>query len=426
MREVYSAATGEGVQEGAVVSTADARILLVDDVRANLLALEATLEPLGHTMVRAGSGREALKQVLSQDFAAILLDVHMPELDGFETARLIRSRARSKRIPILFMSAVFTDLQHIQLGYESGAIDYILKPFDPNVLRSKVEAFAQLYLMHRQVEEATLALAKEREAHLRTDLAKRYYHDFVDRLDHAIMWEASVPSLALTFVSRRAEEMLGYPIACWMAEADFFLSCVPHDDRAQLRACLAEALETKNCSRCEHRMVGANGEELWFHTGVQVEPQTQLREECLRGLTVDITPIKREEEELRRRDRAAHSVVEARLVGEILADTGGTISAANDRFLEIAGYSRDEIAAGRVQLADLTPPEEHLLDERALRELAESGTSAVYEKACVRKNGDRVPVLIGAAMLPGSADQFACFVVDLSARRHPVISHRPD
>jgi CheY-like chemotaxis protein len=105
-------------------------ILLVDDHPENLLALEAILGNLGATLVRANSGQEALRCLLNQDFAVILLDVQMPGMDGFETATLIRSRERSRETPIIFQTAFSTSEQLMFKGYALGAVDYLLKPID--------------------------------------------------------------------------------------------------------------------------------------------------------------------------------------------------------------------------------------------------------------------------------------------------------
>jgi PAS domain S-box-containing protein len=136
-----------------------ARILMVDDRPENLMALEAILEPLGPELVRANSGEEALRQVLLHDFAVILLDVQMPGMNGFEAAQLIKSRERSKLTPIIFLTAISKDEQFVYAGYEVGAVDYMFKPFNPDVLRSKVAVFVDLYLKTEQL--------KEQEARLR-------------------------------------------------------------------------------------------------------------------------------------------------------------------------------------------------------------------------------------------------------------------
>ncbi|HEV2786470.1 MAG TPA: response regulator, partial [Solirubrobacteraceae bacterium] len=123
----------------------DTAILLVDDHDENLLALEAVLEPTGYRLVKARSGEEALRAVLQDDFAAILLDVQMPGLDGFETAELIRTRERTSNVPIIFVTAISKAPEHVFRGYGAGAVDYLFKPVDPVVLRSKVEVFGELY-----------------------------------------------------------------------------------------------------------------------------------------------------------------------------------------------------------------------------------------------------------------------------------------
>ncbi len=115
-----------------------AKLLLVDDRPENLLALEAILEPLEADLVRAASGEEALRRLLHEEFAAILLDVQMPGMDGFQTAELIKQRERTRHIPILFLTAISKDAEHVFRGYSAGAVDYLMKPFDPLVLRAKV------------------------------------------------------------------------------------------------------------------------------------------------------------------------------------------------------------------------------------------------------------------------------------------------
>ena len=133
--------------------TGKARILLVDDRPENLLALEAILSSLDQTLVRATSGEEALKALLSEEFAVILLDVQMPGMDGFETASHIKRRERTRDIPIIFLTAINREPQHAFRGYSAGAVDYLSKPFDPWVLRAKVAVFVELYLKNRQLLE---------------------------------------------------------------------------------------------------------------------------------------------------------------------------------------------------------------------------------------------------------------------------------
>lgn len=142
------------------------KILLVDDRPENLLALEAILEPLGQILVCAHSGEEALKCVLQHDFAAILLDVQMPEMNGFDAAQIIKSREKSRFIPIIFLSAISKEDAYVFKGYSMGAVDYVFKPFNPDVLRSKVAVFVDLYLKQEQIKEQAELLAESERREL--------------------------------------------------------------------------------------------------------------------------------------------------------------------------------------------------------------------------------------------------------------------
>ena len=140
-----------------------ARILLVDDRPENLLALEAILSSLDQSLVRATSGEEALKALLAEDFAVILLDVQMPGMDGFETASHIKRRERTRHVPIIFLTAADRDAQLALRGYAVGAVDYLTKPFDPWVLRAKVSIFVELWNKTQELK-AQAEATRERDA----------------------------------------------------------------------------------------------------------------------------------------------------------------------------------------------------------------------------------------------------------------------
>ena len=141
-----------------------AAILIVDDVPANLLAMEAVLQPLGQRIVAARSGHDALKALLDEEFAVILLDVTMPGMDGFETAQLIHERNKTRSVPIIFLTAVQADQSFVARAYERGAVDYLTKPFDADILRAKVSVFVELYLMRERVKQLAALDAKQTEA----------------------------------------------------------------------------------------------------------------------------------------------------------------------------------------------------------------------------------------------------------------------
>src|ERR1700679_747260 len=141
------------------------KILLVDDTPDNLVSLEAALDGLGQDLVLARSGTEALRHLLDADFAAILLDVKMPDMDGFQTAELIRSRKRSRHTPILFLTGYRSD-EHLFRGYDLGAVDFLFKPIVAEILRSKVGVFVELSrntaLLRRQAAVVGTAKQKSR------------------------------------------------------------------------------------------------------------------------------------------------------------------------------------------------------------------------------------------------------------------------
>ena len=144
-----------------VRSGAMPKVLLVDDRPDNLLALEAVLEPLDLELVLAQSGTEALGALLEDEFAVVVLDVQMPDMDGFETARLIKGRERTRLLPIIFLTAISHEPHHHIAGYKVGAVDYIKKPFDADILRAKVMVFAELWRRGQLIDAQRAALVEQ-------------------------------------------------------------------------------------------------------------------------------------------------------------------------------------------------------------------------------------------------------------------------
>ena len=136
-------------------------ILLVDDNPKNLVALESILDRPDVELFRAASGNEALAQVLEHEFALVLMDVQMPEMDGFETAALMRGIEKSRHIPIIFVTAINKEQKYVFKGYESGAVDYLFKPLEPEILNSKVNIFIDLYRQRKTIKRQSLELEKK-------------------------------------------------------------------------------------------------------------------------------------------------------------------------------------------------------------------------------------------------------------------------
>lgn len=205
-----------------ITKKAPVNILLVDDQSANLLALEAVLGSLGENLIRASSGEEALRKVLSTDFAAILLDVQMPTMDGFEVARLIRSRQRTRATPIIFITAFNEPNFPAEEAYNLGAVDYLTKPVIPAMLRSKINFFVDLYRKNEelaQIERERLAVAlnaKEQRLRLILDNTQDFAFILIDLHGHITEWEGG----AETITGWPAQEAVGQTAAILFTPED--------------------------------------------------------------------------------------------------------------------------------------------------------------------------------------------------------------
>jgi PAS domain S-box-containing protein len=263
-----------------------ATVLLVDDRPENLLALEAILETLDCDLVRANSGMAALKHLLQNDFALILMDVQMPGLDGFETAALIKERERTRHIPIIFITALSTEDTYVFQGYSAGAVDYLAKPYNPDILRSKVAVFIELWQKTEQIRQQSELLRQSE--------------------------------------SREAEA------------------------RARDREREAEKRHLAALSASEARF---------------------------------------------------RRVVESNIFGVAFWNEDGRIGESNDAFLDMTGYTRQDLKAGRINWNELTPPAFLAAEKQALHELEERGVSVPWEKELLRKDGSSVHVMLCAALL---------------------------
>ncbi len=231
-------------------------ILLVDDQPANLLALEAMLQGLGQNLIKAESGREALKQLLTHDFAVILLDVKMPDMDGFETAALIRERDKSRDIPIIFLTAA--DKTHTQAvrGYAVGAVDYLVKPVVPEFVRSKVSVFVELAKkteqLRRQTEQLRASEQAARElAETRAELVRDLEHKNreLESFSYAVSHDLRAPLRRIEAFGRAVLETQGERLD---AEGRRFLDHIQEASR-QMSQLIDDVLHLSKVSRAELR-----------------------------------------------------------------------------------------------------------------------------------------------------------------------------
>lgn len=306
------------------------KLLLVDDVHANLVALEAVFMPLGCELVFAYSGEEALRALLRDDFAAILLDVQMPGLDGFQTASLIRRRERSRHIPIVFLTAVSKEREYIFRGYEHGAVDYLVKPFNPDILRAKIAVLVELHQRREQVRMQGEELRRHDRAALERESASRY-QSLVDSMPHMVWVSHADGKVAL--VNRVWSERLG-------RDTELFDAC--HEtDRARATERWRQSLTTGEPFECELRLP-----DRWFLVRAIPERNPSGQIERWIGTATDVDD--------QRRDR------------EVLAEA----LQAKDDFLAAASHElRTPLAAAKAQVQLTTRRIEPRSDETTIRSL---------------------------------------------------------
>jgi PAS domain S-box-containing protein len=238
-----------------------ASILLVDDRPANLLALEAILDSLDQHLVRATSGEEALEKLQEQEFAVILMDVRMPGMDGLRTAEVISQRESAARVPIIFLTAVPIANADVVSGYARGAVDFLLKPFDPEILRSKVSVFVDLYQKEQMIRrQAGLLRQRDREAFERRSELR--FRSLMDALPQCV-WVAR-SDLTFYYWNKRAVDYIGMP-ASVAVSADRLFEFVHPDDLAAISSEWQLATSLQRSAEVQVRLRRhADGAYRWF------------------------------------------------------------------------------------------------------------------------------------------------------------------
>ncbi|MCE9670771.1 PAS domain S-box protein [Myxococcus stipitatus] len=361
-----------------------ASILMVDDHPSNLLALEAILEPLGQELVKATSGEEALKFLLQRDFAVILMDVQMPGLDGFQTASIIKQRERTRTIPIIFLTALSRDAAHIFKGYAHGAVDYLLKPFDPEILRSKVSVFVDLFLKEQQIQrQAALLRQREREAVERQSELR--YRRLTESLPE-VMWAASADG-AFTYANRAGRDYTGIredqPLSL-----NAFLEFVHPVDREEMRTAWELAIRTGQRVEREFRLRRFDGVYRW-HLARAVPERDELgRVVGWIAVATDIDDKRRAEEALGRFKMTLDATLDCVLMfsPDSLTLTYANVGAAK----QLAGAVDELVGLSVLEV-------ESAFDEAGFRKLLAplvSGTlpSQTYSTTHRRRDGSEVPV----------------------------------
>ncbi len=364
--------------------TARARVLLVDDDERNLLALAEVLEPLAE-VVTATSGRTALRELLKGEFAVILLDVFMPEMDGYETAALVRQRSQTARIPIIFLSAVNKETEHLMRGYAMGAVDYVFKPVDPVVLRSKVAVFVDLFLLRQQVAGQALAEQKLREAHIRAETERLAVERELQqsRLRQAAileglplaLYEANFDErgrLFRRFVGGDVAKIVGHDADALADGTLRWCDRIVGDDAEELERRLASCSETSVTSN--YRWVRSDGTSL--HVIDQCVRSTEPHCEWV-GTLFDVTAQRELEQQL----------VQSRKAEALGQLTGGVAHDFNNLLASVLGGIR--LLKSRLELGER---EDKVLDH--MRHAAESGAELVRRLMAFARKQELTPTSV--------------------------------
>jgi len=358
-----------------------ARILLVDDDERNLLALSEVLAPLAD-VVTATSGRLALRELLKDDFAVILLDVFMPEMDGYETAALIRQRTQTARIPIIFLSAVNKETEHLMRGYAMGAVDYVFKPVDPVVLKSKVAVFVDLYLLRQQVAGQARAEQALREEKLRAETER---FEVERELQQARLRQAAIlESLPLAlyeawlddeghlhrrFVGGDVAKIVGEDAAALTSGTLRWCDRIDEDDAADLERRVAACRDISITSH--YRWRRADGSTVHVIDQCVRSPAS---EGTWVGTLVDVTTQRALEEQL----------VQARKAEALGQLTGGVAHDFNNLLAAVLGGLR--LLESRVELGDR---EQKIFEH--MRHAAESGAELVRRLMAFARKQELAP-----------------------------------
>jgi PAS domain S-box-containing protein len=315
-------------------------ILIVDDEPKNLTALQSVLAGPGYRLVTAGSADEALLKLIAEEFALLVLDIQMPGMNGFELAQMIKRRKKTADVPILFLTAYFGEEHYVLEGYETGAVDYLHKPINPAILRSKVAVFAELHRRTREAEAANRALlaevAERREAQaqlarLNDELEQRVeertasllranaaVRESEQRLELALkganlgVWDWDPVTDSVRYDARWAE-MLGFTTEEVLPRFLFWQERVHPDDLPSVQSALGAHLTGRTPDyRAEYRLRRKEREWIWvLASGQVVERDDAGRALRVCGVQLDITARKQAVEDLRRSEAFARSVVES-------------------------------------------------------------------------------------------------------------------
>jgi PAS domain S-box-containing protein len=391
-------------------------ILLVDDRPANLLALRAVLVDLGQTLVEARSGEEALRRLLDYDFAVVLLDVQMCGLDGFETARLIRGREKTRHMPIIFLTAYDTDRLVIEKAYALGAVEFLVKPLVPVILKAKVAAFVELFQKTEQIKRQAdeLRQLERRAAEEELRLSEERYRAVVERSLHGIVIQQDG---VIQYANPAAARIFGFDDGAAFIGLDWQTLIAPAD-RPGFNARVAALLRGETLpTNAEFQVICRNGSRHWVEAA-SCSVRWNHRPAAL-SFFADVTERKLSQERLRESEERFRSAFEHTNVAMTLTDMSHRFVRVNAAFVRLFGYGLAELLG--MSMADITHPDD--LKESYLRReelLSDKATSFQIEKRYLHKDGHVLWGLTNVSLVrdaQGQPLQYAGQVQDISKRK---------
>lgn len=407
-------------------------ILIVDDTPANLGSLFDVLTESGFNVLIARDGEKAIDRVKYALPDLILLDVLMPGIDGFETCRRLKANELTQDIPVIFMTALTETLDKVK-GLNLGAVDYITKPLQHEEVMARVSIHLNLRNLTKRLTEQNVRLEEEIsqrrqvEEELRRQKAEltewKNRYEAVIQANGQIVYDWDSHTNEITY-GGNLEQILGYSIEEMSGGLNRWLELVHREDRNLFHQEIDRVLSTKEPFHLEFRLCRKDGTTITVEDNGYFFLNSAGEVTHMVGFVGDITDRKRVEAEreqvfiaLQKSEGRFRRLVESNIIGIFLSDLSGKITEANDAFLHLVGYTQEELRTGNLRWNDMTPSEYWHLDEEASAQLSDSGVCTPFEKEFICKEGSRVPVVVGGAIVEASQQIALCFVLDISDRK---------
>lgn len=413
----------------------NATILIVDDAPANLGILFDFLTNAGFKVLVAESGESGIQTAEYALPDLILLDVLMPEMDGFEACRRLKANPATQAIPIIFATALSDTVDKVE-GLRLGAVDYITKPLQYDEVLARVQTHLNIRQLTKQLQEQNAQLEQEIQERQRIEAERlqlleqeqqaRSAHELAQQAAEAARNRSIriLESITDAFFALDREWRFIY----LNQQAGPLLQRQPED---LLGRCVWDAFPEAVDSpfydeyhRAVTEQVSVAFEAFYSPLNTWFEVHAYPSEEGLSVYFQDINDRKRSQHALQQSEARFRRLFDSNITGMIIAELDGRVLDANDAFLRMVGYSRKDLQAGVVRWDTMTLPEYRSVDEIALTELRQTGVCSPFEKDYIRKDGSRIPVMVGAAIVDSSHDPTApaqeiaiCFIFDITQRR---------